>query len=172
MDEFEIRDDVELEDLTDEERGALVELARRVVEEGKAIREALGIGGEYVETMEYYAHQLYQNGKLEEAGVLLEGVLALDEARYYPYLLVGDIAMQEERWEEAAKCLQAAAEFGPDSSLVEGKLGEALLRVGRIEAAVGRLRRAIACADEDDDKYKRRSEVLLSLVDRGAEEPA
>lgn len=162
---LDIRKDVAVEDLSEREREALVELARRVVDEGEALQEALGVAEEYVETMEYYAHQLYENGKFDEAGVLLEGVLALDEARHYPYLLVGDIAMQKQRWEEAATCLRAAAEFGPESSLVEGKLGEVLLRLGQIEAAVGHLRKAIARADREDDKYRRRSQVLLSLVD-------
>ena len=170
METLEVREDVAVEDLSEAEREALVEVARRLVDEGEALQEALGVSEEYVESMECFAHRLYANGKFEKAGVLIEGVLALDETRYYPYLLVGDIAMQEERWEDAVTCLEAASEFGPESARVEGKLGEALLRAGRLEAAVARLQTAVAVADDPEQKYRRRSQVLLELIKQGVEQ--
>lgn len=164
MTDFEIREDATVEDLTDEEKEAVKDLARRVMNEGEELAEAIGVSEDYIETMEFYAHKLYQHGKLDEAGVLVEGILALDKTRYYPYLLVGDVAMQEERWEEAVQCLGAAVNFGPEDSMLEGKLGEALLRVGRTEDAVFHLQKAVAFAEDPDDKYRRRSEVLLNVV--------
>jgi tetratricopeptide (TPR) repeat protein len=166
---FELRDELEVEDLSDEEKSALERVARDVVEEGKTLQEALGVADDYVETMEFYAHRLYANGEFEKMAVLVEGLIALDETRYYPYLLLGDVAMQEEPWEEAVQCLGAASNFGPEASMLEGKLGEALLRAGRLEEAVIHLQQAVELGDEPDDKYRRRSETLLDLVDRQVE---
>ena len=169
MARLEVESDVTVEDLTEREREAIKETARRVVEEGEQLQEALGLSDDYVETMEFYAHYLYRNGKYDEAGVLVEGIVALDETRYYPYLLAGDVAMQQQRWEEAIPLLGAALNFGPEEAMLEGKLGEALLRVGRTRDAVLHLQKAVELAEEPDDKYRRRSEVLLELV---AEEAA
>lgn len=173
-DSFELRDGLAVEELTDEEKSLLERIARAVVEEGHTLQESLGVADDYLETMEFYAHRLYVNGEFEKMAVLVEGIIALDETRYYPYLLLGDVAMQRERWEEAVQCLGAALNFGPDESMLEGKLGEALLRVGRIEEAVIHLQQAIEMVDESDDKYRRRSETLLGWLDgeieTGAEE--
>lgn len=169
MENFEVRTDVSVEDLNEAEKEALKELARRVLEEGENLQEALGISEEYIQTMEFYAHYLYNHGKWDEAGVLVEGVLALDEERYYPYLLVGDVAMQEERWEEAVKCLGAAIAFGPEDPMLEGKIGEALLRVGRVEDALFHLQKALALGDEED-KYAKRSKVLIQMLSQEVEE--
>ncbi len=169
---FELRDELAVEELTDEEESRLERIAREMVEEGNTLQESLGVADDYLETMEFYAHRLYVNGEFEKMAVLVEGIIALDETRYYPYLLLGDVAMQGERWEEAVQCLGAALNFGPDESMLEGKLGEALLKVGRIEEAVIHLQQAIAMADESDDKYRRRSETLLGLLDRQIETAA
>lgn len=171
MPTLEIDEDAEVEDLTDEEKEAVRELARRVNEEGETLQEAIGLSEEFVQTMEYYAHKLYQKGKYDEAGVLVDAVLALDKRRHYPYLLAGDVAMQKEQWEEAVQCLGAALEFGPQTAMVEGKLGEALLRVGRVEDAVYHLQEAVEVADADE-AYGRRARVLLGVVGDAVEEGA
>ncbi len=173
VESFEFREDATLEDLSDQERQVLEKVARRVVEEDASLQEALGVGEAFVETMEFYAHQLYEYGKLDRAGVLVEGILALDETRYYPYLLIGDIAMQRERWEDAVVCLGAAVSFGPESSMLEGKLGEALVRAGRPDDAVVHLQRAVALSEQDGEmKYGRRSASLLELIGREVERVA
>lgn len=156
-------------ELSERERDAIEELRRRVIEEGEELGEALGVSEEFIESMEYYAHMLYENDKIEEAGTLVEGILALDEERHYPYLLVGDIALEEGRYEDAATCLSAAAEFGPEDPMIEGKLGEALLHIDEIEAALGHLQKATVVAEEEDNTYKRRAEVLIGLVGEAAD---
>lgn len=164
MAQLDVPMDATIEDLTDREKEALRETARRVIEEDEPLQEALGLSDDYVETMEFYAHYLYRHGKYDEAGVLVEGVVALDATRYYPYLLAGDVAMQQESWEEAVQLLGAAVHYGPEEAMIEGKLGESLLRIGRPRDAVGHLQRAVELADAPDDKYRRRSEVLLNLI--------
>jgi tetratricopeptide (TPR) repeat protein len=168
MQNFKIDDDADIEDFTEEELDAVRELAERV-EEGETLQDAIGFSEDYMKTMEYYAHKLYQKGKYDEAGVLVDAVLALDRRRHYPYLLAGDVAMKKEQWEEAVTCLGAALEFGPQTAMVEGKLGEALLRVGRVEVAVFHLREAAEVA-EPDAAYGRRARVLLDVVGDAVEE--
>lgn len=172
MQMLEIDEDANIEDFSDEERDAVRELARRVVDEGETLQDAIGLSEDFVELMESYAHQLYRAARYDEAGVLVDAILALDERRYYPYLLAGDVAMQNEQWEEAVTCLGAALEFGPQTAMVEGKLGEVLLHVGRVEDAVYHLQQAIEVSDGGEGSYGRRAGVLLGVVGDAIEESA
>ena len=114
--------------------------------------------------MEHYAHDLYRHGRIERAGTIIEGVLALDHTRYYPYLLVGDIALQKGAWADAARCFEAAVNFcDTPTAMLFGKLGEAHLRAGELETSAAYLRRAVA-AGPPDQKYVRRSEVILESM--------
>jgi len=169
MQTIEIEDDVEAEDFSEEEKEAVREMARRVVEEGETLQEAMGVSEEFVRTMEFYAHKLYRVGRYDECGVIVDAILALDDERHYPYLLAGDVAMEKDRWEDAVQCLGAALQLGPQTSMVEGKLGESLLHVGRAEDAAYHLTRAVEVAEGEDDPYARRAEVLLGIVGEAVE---
>ncbi|GEM_PF-2309109 len=149
-----------------EERRLLEEVAAAVAEESRPgqLREVLGIDEGVLEAMEGYAHDLYRHGRFERAGTIIEGILALDHTRYYPYLLVGDIALQQGEWSDGARCFEAAINFCDDPTpMLFGKLGEAYVRDGEFQKSITCLTRAIELG-ETDDKYTKRSRALLETI--------
>jgi hypothetical protein len=152
--------------LGDQERRLLEKLAGAAAGDAQPgqLRALLGVEEEVLDAMERYAHDLYRHGRLERAGTIIEGLLALDHTRYYPYLLVGDIALQNAAWSDAARCFEAAINFCDEPTpLLYGKLGEAHVRAGAIDEGVTCLRLAMDVG-EPQDKYVRRSRAILETI--------
>lgn len=176
--ETTIDDDPELaeperteDELTDEELAAVETVFERFAE-GQSLQEALEIQPAYVEAMEVAAHHLYENGKFDEATVLIEGIMALDDERYYPYLLIGDYYLtQEDDYDEALRYLLAAHEFGPDDPGISYKVGETLLRKGEPEQSAKFFNEAIlfGSGQPEDNPFAQRAQVLLSNMQEAAE---
>jgi tetratricopeptide (TPR) repeat protein len=153
-------------ELGDQDRRLLEELADAAAGDAQPgqLRALLGVEEDVLDAMERYAHDLYRHGRLERAGTIIEGLLALDHTRHYPYLLVGDIALQNAAWSDAARCFEAAINFCDEpTALLYGKLGEAHVRAGAIEEGIPCLRLAMDIGDPQD-KYVRRSAAILETI--------
>jgi uncharacterized protein HemY len=149
-----------------ENRRLLEELADAAAGESQpgGLRKVLGVDEGVLDAMERYAHDLYRHGRVERAGTIIEGILALDHTRHYPYLLVGDIALQNAAWSDAVRCFQAALNFcDAPTPLLYGKLGESLVRDGRLKEAVSFLRLAVDTGTEEHT-YSLRSRAILDTI--------
>lgn len=156
-------------ELSDEEKEAVKQLGERLAE-GDNLQEALEVQDDYVEVLEAMAHRLYENGKFDEAQTMVEGVLALDDQRHYPYLLIGTYLLEEEEnYEKAIESLLVANELGPENPGIAYKLAEALWRDDRIERSIPFFEAAVAWADDEDNPYRNRAEVVLERLQDAAE---
>ena len=156
-------------ELSDEEQEAMRQLAERLAD-GETLQEALEVQDEYVKVMEAMAHRLYMNGKFEEAQIMVEGVLALDDQRHYPYLLIGTYLLEEqENYEKAIESLLVAHELGPEEPGIAYKLAEALWRDGRNERSIPFFEAAVAWADDEENPYRKRAEVVLERLREAVE---
>jgi Flp pilus assembly protein TadD len=144
------------------------EFARRVVN-GERTADLFGIGDNFINDVLNRAYRFYTSKSFDRAEVLLRGAIALDETRAYPHLLLGDIMLQQSQFAEALAVLERAAELEPKDGEILAKLGEARLRVGRIDEAVESLAHAMDGLAHDSRHYKRAG-VLLEVARRSSRE--
>lgn len=117
--------------------------------------------------IESRAFQMYSQGRHDKATTLLEGLIALDEHRYYPYLLLGEVCLKQADYFKALDLFRAAEQLEGENVTVISKLGEAYMRTGQVGLAVRYFERVIA--DEStpkDHASKRRSSVLLGIANK------
>jgi Flp pilus assembly protein TadD len=141
----------------------LAEFARRVVNGEKAV-DVFDLDDGFIDGVLHRAHQFYAAGQYDEAAVLLRGAAVLDSGRMYPRLLLGDILLRDNAFEEAVEHLGRAHEVDPDNAVVMSKLGEAYLRLGQEERAMELLSRAVD-ALEEDTPHHRRATTMLSVCE-------
>lgn len=139
----------------------LTEFARRVAN-GEKTADVFDLDDGFIDGVLHRAHQFYAAGQYDEAAVLLRGAAVLDSGRMYPRLLLGDILLRDNAFEEAVEHLAKAHEINPDNPVVMCKLGEVCLRLGREERAMELLSRAVE-ALEADTPHHRRASTMLSV---------
>jgi len=103
-----------------------------------------------IEAIAAQGFNLYQQGKLDEAKVIFEGLTAIDSTNYMGYAGLGAVALAKEppQLDAALANLQKAAEINPSDPSVHANLGEALLR-------------------QPNSRRRRRSSIrLLNLIHR------
>jgi protein O-GlcNAc transferase len=78
---------------------------------------------------------LHQAGRLQEAAALYQQILVQVPRHFDAMHLLGVIALQEERYEQAENLISAALKISPDHVAALGNLGTAFMRAGKLEAA-------------------------------------
>lgn len=121
------------------------------------VGDVMGILPEAYAQYENQAYHFYRAGRLDDTEVIVNGILALDATRPYPYLLRGDIALQRFRLDEAIEAFGQAKERETDAnrSGATVKLGEALLKARRVEEARVELDEVIATTPASHHHHRR-----------------
>ncbi len=91
----------------------------------------------------------HASGRLTEAGAAYRRVLELDSGNADAPHLLGLIAQQTGRHEDAVGLIQQALEAAPRVSLYHRNMGLALMSLGRVDIAIGHYREAAALALSD-----------------------
>lgn len=86
----------------------------------------------YLKNAEYYL----TNQNYNEATAEVFRALKLDEKNKKSHLLLGKIYFQQQKWQEALKAFEAAAQYNPDSCDTLNWLAIAYMRNGRKQVAV------------------------------------
>lgn len=89
------------------------------------------------------AVRLHQTGKLAEAAGVYEQILTQVPRHFDATHLLGVIALQVERYEEAERRIKAALQWNPDDAAALGNLGTVYLRTGRLDAAHRQFERTV-----------------------------
>ncbi|MFU8804810.1 MAG: tetratricopeptide repeat protein [Bradymonadaceae bacterium] len=148
--------------LNDDQRKALGSLAKRFVD-GESFATIFEVGEGYLEMAEQRAYELYQHGRYEDARTIALGVIALEPARYYPYLLIGDIELKQLSVQQARIYLQAAYDRAPDRVPVLAKMGEVCLRSGATDDGCDFLAQVVGLIDDENNPHRRRAQALLRV---------
>ena len=90
-----------------------------------------------------HATRLHQSGRIAEARGIYERILATDPARSDAMQLLGVIAQQERRHDEAIRLIDAAVRLEPGNASYRSNLAIALRSLGRRQEAIGELREAL-----------------------------
>jgi tetratricopeptide (TPR) repeat protein len=150
--------------LEPEQVAALEKIGRQLLDPETSAAEVLGVSPEYIDSMITCAYLLYSRGRYDQAGTILKAVIELDNERYYPYLLIGEIALKRRHFEQAVACLRQADELSDEHPLVSARLGEALLRIDEVPAGLSYLHRAVQLSDDEKARYVRRARYLIYVV--------
>lgn len=156
-------------ELTSEELAKKMrEFARRVVN-GERTAELFGLGDGFIDDVVGRAYQFYGAKSFDNAETLLKGVIALDDTRAYPHLLLGDILLQKSQYDGAIQQFERAQALNPGDGETLAKLGESKLRSGQVEEA-SRILSAAMEVLPDGSRHHKRSRVLQNIAQRSGRE--
>jgi len=107
-------------------------------------------------------HQLYESGRLNEARVVFEGLVAMDPAEAFPYTVLGAIFLAQQDVHRALALFEAALEIDPDDVAALVYRGEIRLRLGNRPRAIRDLERAISIdPDGPQSPFSQRAKLAL-----------
>ncbi len=150
-----------------EEREERLREVIRKLRDGEAVAPALGIGEATIRRFEQQAFSLYKQDQFDQSKSLCLGVLALNPKRSTMHLLMGDMTMREYRFREAVGYLEEAVRLVPEDWRARRRLGEALLKLGRVDAAIEELERVLSSErTEASQRDRERADVLIDHARR------
>jgi tetratricopeptide (TPR) repeat protein len=127
-----------------------------------SLRQMCGMAKQEIEAIAALGFQLYEQGKVDDAESIFNGLVALDSHVYYGYAGLGALSLAGEKLDEAIRWLTRAAELNPEDPTVHANLGEALLRQARVEEAAAEFQQALALDPHETDAGANRARAILS----------
>jgi Flp pilus assembly protein TadD len=134
------------------------------------LRALFGLSRPQLAAMAAQGHQLWQQGRRQEALRIFRALIALDERLYYGHAGLGLAAMSMEDFAQAEQHLRTAATLEPNDSSVAANLGEALLRLDRLEDAIVELQRAAKLDPTGRNPGAARARAILQGIASGVAE--
>ncbi len=128
---------------------------QQVVKKKKTQEEAIDLA-----TM---GHQLFEAGRVDEAQVIFEGLVATRAKESFPYTMLGTIYLAQGHLEKASKLFSAALVLDPSDTAAIVYKAEIRLHRRPSRTAVAALTR-VAQGDREDP-FVRRARKLLKLLD-------
>jgi tetratricopeptide (TPR) repeat protein len=144
------------------------EMARDLVSGAAPLNQMFNVSPEQIAEIALFGHDLWRQGRREEARKVFLGLIALDEGIYYGHAGMGLLAMAEGDFASAEKYLEKAAALEPSDVAVGANLGEVLLRQGKIEAAVTALQHAAELDKSGKHAGAIRARAILVALEQGS----
>src|SRR5215468_9967934 len=101
-----------------------------------SFKEALELSLTDILALSQVARQLAEQGQVDKAQTLLEGLVTLDPTNPYLMTCLGCVYMQKKQDQAAANAFGAALSFNPNDIVANTYSGELALAAGNMEAAV------------------------------------
>jgi len=136
----------------------------------ETIADALDMSLEDILALSQMARQLAEQGQLDKAQVMLEGLVTLDPQNPYLYTCLGCVYMQRKMDKAAFTAFSAALAFNPNDIVAHTYVGEIALEHGDVDAAVKHFQKAVELDPEGRDPYANRARTSALLVSTIAKE--
>ena len=146
------------------------ELVRGLLSGETQLRALFGLSRPQLAAMAAQGHQLWQQGRRQEALRIFRALIALDERLYYGHAGLGLAAMCDEEFTVAEQHLRTAATLEPNDASVASNLGEVLLRLDRLEDAIRELQRAATLDATGRNAGAARARAILQGIAHGVAE--
>jgi Flp pilus assembly protein TadD len=143
------------------------ELVRGLLSGETQLRALFGLSRPQLAAMAAEGHQLWQQGRRQEALRIFRALIALDDRLYYGHAGLGLAAMCDENFAEAEQHLKTAAALEPNDASVASNLGEVLLRLDRLEDAIRELNRAASLDATGRNPGAARARAILQGIAHG-----
>lgn len=143
---------------TDREIG---ELIVKVAEGELTVQQFLDLNNEDLDNIALLANALYEEDRYDDALVLLEGLIAINDkdARYYN--AAGAIFIQQERYDEAMAALNEALKLDPKNIDAYVNRGEIFLVTTQIEEAAADFEKAMEMDPMEQNLSANRARQLV-----------
>lgn len=140
---------------------------RRTKEQPAVAAEPASKSPQEVADLAVFGHELFEQGRIEEARVIFEGLVSTGATEAFPHTMLGTIYLAMGDQERALALFQAALDLDASDLAARVYRGEIRLSKGKLKSATEDLKRAISQGDAGDP-FVERAERLLQLA-RGAE---
>ena len=125
---------------------------------------ARGYGSHALANLALYGHALYARGRLDEAQVVFESIVAKEPEEAFAYTMLGAIFLAQDDDAKALALFDAALHMDKNDLAALVGRGEIRLRKGQPQAALSDLERAIAADPSARDPFSERARALLVLA--------
>jgi len=109
-----------------------------------------------------FGHHLFEQGRLEEARLVFEGVVSLEVEDAFPHTMLGTIYLAQGEPDRALPLFESAIRLDPRDVAARVYRGEIRLRAGSQRAGLSDLRKAVGLASARDPFVVR----ARKLIDR------
>lgn len=127
-------------------------------------KDVLDLGPEDLAVLVQTARQMAEQGRLDEARTILEGLVVLAPREGYLHTALGCVYMRMGWVEDAVAAFQCALALDETDVAAHTYLGELYLTRGQVEAAVAHLQAAVERDPGGTDPYANRARLLSGLV--------
>lgn len=125
-----------------------------------SLREKLGITEEQFQAMGQMGAMYYQQGLLDKARTIFEGLVEVDPQSAAAHSALGALFTRTERFEEALRHLDRAVELDSGQIAPYVNRAEIFIKQGRAEEAVTNLKKAIALDPQEKDPGANRARAM------------
>jgi Tfp pilus assembly protein PilF len=109
-------------------------------------------------------HNFFQQGRLQEASKIFEGLAVIDTHNPYIHGILGSIYQKQKKYDLALVRYDTALELYPDDIPVLVNRGEIHLTLGNFQQAAQDLKRAIDLDPSKKDSASNRARLLVAIV--------
>jgi tetratricopeptide (TPR) repeat protein len=134
---------------------------QKVVAGEAPLNTFFGLGKNEIDSIAALGYRAFEQGKVQDAETIFQGLIALDNGLYYGYAGLGAMALAAEKLDDAAQYLQKAVELNPNDATVRANLGEVLLRQSKFEQAAAMFRKALELDPQQRDPGANRARAIL-----------
>lgn len=145
---------------------------QQVVDGKLPLNTFFGLGDDQIQAFAAIGFLNYQQGRMDEAREIFDGLVALDSSRYYGYAGLGAIALAAGDLETAETQLREALARNGNDPTVLANLGETLLRASKTEEAAGYFQKALELDPAGQDPGANRARSILRGMQMVIEELA
>ncbi|HYN86270.1 MAG TPA: tetratricopeptide repeat protein [Pyrinomonadaceae bacterium] len=125
-----------------------------------AARERLGISAEEFRAMGRMGAMYYQQGLLDKARTIFEGLVEIDPDSAAAHSALGALHTRTEQFDAALRHLNRAVELAPEQIAPYVNRAEIFIKQGQAEEAVENLKRAIALDPQEKDPAANRARAM------------
>jgi cytochrome c-type biogenesis protein CcmH/NrfG len=134
---------------------------QRVIDGTAALNAFIGLGPDQLQAIAVIGYNSYEQGKIDEAEEIFQGLIALDSTEYFGYAGLGAIELSRGNVDSAHGHLSNALQRHPDEPTVLSNFGEVLLRQGKAEEAATAFQKALALDPDGRDPGANRARAIL-----------
>lgn len=132
-----------------------------MLDKHQTIREQLDISSTEFREMGNVGAMYYQQGNLEKARTIFEGLVELDPKSADAHSALGALLTLQQQDDAAVEHLQKAVQLKPEQIAPYVNLGEIFIRRQKLEEAVANLKKAIELDPDERDPGANRARAMV-----------
>lgn len=152
----------------DQETAQLADILReslkQMLQGHNSFKEAFGLTSREVTALAGPACEMAEQGRMEQAQAMLEGLAVLDPENIYIHNCLGSLYMRMDCTKLAEQEFKYVLARTPEDVAANTNLGEMLFEQGELEEAVQRLQKAVEQDLEGKDLFANRARTILNII--------